>query len=74
MRADKTIRLAISHDRFVWAANAATTEAAFKDAITKLAQVSTCAAEHLRFIPAAKWALDPPFKMISSLGCEPQTL
>ena len=37
MRADKTIRLAINHDRFMWAANAATNKAAFKDAITKLA-------------------------------------
>ena len=74
MRADKAIRPAISRDRFMWAAYAATTEAVFKDAITKLAQVSTCAAEYLRSIPAAKWALYPHFKTISQYGLVPQTL
>ena len=41
----------------MWTALAATTEAAFNDAITKLSRVSTCAAEYLRYNPAAKWAL-----------------
>ena len=68
MWADKTIRLATSHDRFVWAANAATTEAAFKDTITKLAQASTCAAEYLRSIPAERWALHPNIKTTSLYG------
>ena len=40
----------------MWSANAAKTEADFKDAITKLARISTCAAEYLRPIPAVKWA------------------
>ena len=68
IRSDKTKWLPISHDRFVWAATEATTESAFKDAITKLVQVSTCAAKYLRSIPAAKWALYAHFKMISLDG------
>nr|CCA26858.1 AlNc14C422G11540 [Albugo laibachii Nc14] len=68
MGSGKTLRLAISHDTFVWAANAATTEAAFNDAITKLGQVSTSAATYLRAIPAAKWALYPQFKVIPLYG------
>ena len=64
MRADNTIRLTTSHDRFVWASNAAKTKANFKDTITKLAQVITCAAEFLKSIPAAKWALYPHIKTI----------
>ena len=68
MRAGKTVRLAISHDTFVWAANAATTEAALNDAITKLGQVNTSAATYFRAIPAAKWALYPQFKVIPLYG------
>ena len=64
MREDKTVRLAISHDTFVWAANEATTEDVFNDAITKLGQFSTSAAALFSAIPAAKWALYPPLKMI----------
>nr|CCA23553.1 AlNc14C198G8615 [Albugo laibachii Nc14] len=68
MRADKTIRLAISHDTFAWAANAATTEAAFNDAITKFKQVNTSAVAYFRIISAAKRALYPHFKVIPPYG------
>ena len=74
MTADKTIRLAISHERLVWAGNADTTEAAFKDAITKLAKVRTCNAKYLRSIRAVKWTLYPHFNMIPLHEGVPQTL
>ena len=63
VRAVKTVRLAISHNTFVWAANAATTEDAFNDAIKKLGQVNSSAAAYLRAIPAAKWDLYSHFKI-----------
>ena len=68
MRAENIVQIAISHDTFVWAANAATTEAAFNDAITKLRQVKTSTAGYLDAINVAKWTLYTHFKVIPLYG------
>jgi hypothetical protein len=59
MRSDKNVRLAVSQDKFVWAANAAKTRDEFEAAITNLSQVNAAAAQYLTEIPVEKWALYP---------------
>lgn len=59
MRADKSVRLSISQDKFVWAAQAATSAIAFEAELQKLQRVNTKAASYLRAIPVGSWALYP---------------
>lgn len=57
MRSDKAVRLSVSQEKFVWAANASLTEVDFNFNLNSLAEVNPSAVEYLRKIPAAKWAL-----------------
>lgn len=57
MRSDKAVRLLVSQEKFVWAANAAESEVDFSFNLDALAAVNSSAAEYLRKIPACKWSL-----------------
>jgi len=57
MRADKSVRLPVSQEKYVWAANASTTETDFNFNLEKLEGVNRAASVYLKQIPATKWAL-----------------
>ncbi|KAL7687631.1 hypothetical protein Plhal304r1_c022g0078451 [Plasmopara halstedii] len=52
MRADKTVRLAVTQEQLVWEANAALSHAEYDVAIGKLNAVNPAAAIYLSVIPA----------------------
>ncbi|RLN90223.1 hypothetical protein BBJ28_00026373, partial [Nothophytophthora sp. Chile5] len=61
MRSDKSVRLAVSQEKFVWAANAATTVTDFNLNMQKLAEVNSAAKCYLDQIPVKQWTLFPHF-------------
>lgn len=56
MRSDKSVRLAVSQDKFIWAAK---TRNEFEAAINNLSQVNAAAAQYLTEIPVEKWVFYP---------------
>lgn len=61
MRADKKVRLSVTHEKFVWAANASTTQQEFDDAMKSLSTVNAAAVLYLSAIPVQKWTLHPHY-------------
>jgi hypothetical protein len=57
MRTDKGVRLAVSQDKFVWQANAATSEKDCFSALAVLKEVNANAFAYLNAIPVEKWTL-----------------
>lgn len=68
MRSDKKVRLAISQEKHVWAANASTTQEGFDAAMQALALVNAEAASYLAGIPVRKWALYPHYDVTCLRG------
>lgn len=68
MRADKKVRLTISQDKHIWAANAATTREEFDAAMLALSLVNAEAVTYLASIPVEKWTLYPHYKSTSLHG------
>lgn len=68
MRADKHVRLAVMHEKFVWQAQAATTTNDYTMAIDKLSSVNAAAGSYLRQVVAAKWALHPHYRTTPLYG------
>jgi hypothetical protein len=68
MRADKSVRLAVSQEKFVWEANAAPSSIEFEAALAKLKEANPAAEVYLRGIPPQKWALYPHFDQTPLYG------
>ncbi|CEG39276.1 reverse transcriptase [Plasmopara halstedii] len=58
-RANKTVRLTVTQEQFVWEENAAVSYVDYDVAIGKLNDVNPAATIYLSAIPASKWTLHP---------------
>lgn len=68
MRSDKNVRLVVSQEKFVWAANAATTLIDFNFNMQKLAEVNPAAKFYLDQIPVKQWTLYPHYRTARLYG------